>query len=53
MSREFAASSHPLREANEELAWLQVTADAKLEASYREMSLDVDREREASEWVEG
>ena len=30
-----------------------VVAQASLEAAYREMSLDADRERDAGEWSEG
>ena len=30
-----------------------ILAESTLEASYREMSFDVDREREACEWTEG
>ena len=40
-----------LSEFIEELA-RPVVAQASLEAAYREMSLDVEREREAGEWSE-
>ena len=41
-----------IREVIEELA-RPIVAESCLEASYREMSLDKDRERQAAEWIEG
>jgi predicted CopG family antitoxin len=45
------AGDRTMSELIEELA-RPVVATASLEASYREMSSDVDREREADEWTE-
>lgn len=46
------AGSRTISELIEELA-RPIVAESSLEASYREMSLDADREREADEWTEG
>lgn len=47
-----AAGSRTISEVIEELA-RPIVAESSLDASYREMSLDADREREADEWTEG
>ena len=47
-----AAGRRTISEVIEELA-RPIVAESHLEAAYREMSLDEDREREASEWIEG
>ena len=46
-----AAGGCPISEVIEELA-RPIVAESCLEDSYREMSLDQDREREATEWIE-
>ena len=46
------AGSRTIGELIEELA-RPIVAETNLEAAYREMSLDQDREREAAEWIEG
>ena len=46
------AGSRTISELIEELA-RPVLAETSLEAAYREMSLDQDREREAADWIEG
>ena len=47
-----AAGRRTISEVIEELA-RPIVPESHLEAAYREMSLDEDREREASEWIEG
>ncbi len=47
-----AAGSRSISELIEELA-RPIVAESSLEALYREMSFDVDREGEADEWTEG
>jgi len=47
-----AAGNRTISEVIEELA-RPVVAKSNLEAEYRELSLDTEREREAAEWVEG
>lgn len=47
-----AAGRRMIGEAIEELA-RPILAESHLESAYRQMSLDGDREREASEWIEG
>ena len=46
------AGSRTISELIEELA-RPIMAETSLEAAYREMSIDEDREREAAEWIEG
>lgn len=46
------ADGRTISEVIEELA-RPVIAESELDGSYREMSLDANRERDASEWIEG
>ena len=46
------AGSRSIGEFLEDLA-LPAANESRLEAAYREMALDDEREREASEWIEG
>ncbi len=42
----------PISQFIEDLLRPLVTGDAELEAAYREMAADADREQEALEWIE-
>ena len=46
------AGNRTIGELIEDLA-RPIMGETSLEASYREMSMDQDREREAAEWIEG
>lgn len=48
-----AAGSRTISEFLEELTRPMVNESPRLEAAYRDMALDVERERDATEWVEG
>ena len=49
---ETVAAGRTISEFFEELA-RPVVSESCLEASYKDMSLDSDREREAAEWIDG